>query len=211
MSDSKGPITQFLCAAARGDADARERFWQLVYDELYRLASAQLANDGLRRHMQPTSLVHEAYRRLAGDKTLSFESRRHFFAAAAEAMRRIRVDDARKRKREKRGGGRQQVPLADDPPERRGAGGGTEAGAVRGGGSFSHWEADPAELLAVNEALEKLRAVDPLKAELVGLRYFAGLSVDETAAVMGVSPRTVDNEWRFARAWLRRELGDEVD
>jgi len=178
------PITELLAAAAGGDGKAQRRLWAAIYAELVRRAQHQLANDALRRRIQPTTLVHEAYLRLVGDEPVHWSSRRHFFAAAAEAMRRIRVDDARKRDRLRRGAGQEPQPLAELPV-------GND---------------DPATLLAVDEALEKLRDRDPRKAEIVHLRFFAGLTIDETAEVLGLSPRTVDNEWRFARAWLHFEL-----
>ena len=189
-SDPPNPVTQLLAAASAGDATAQDRLWATVYDELRRLAHGQLAHDACGVALQTTVLVHEAYLRLLGPEgnPANWENRRHFFAAAAEAMRRIRVDDARTRKRLKRGGGQAPQPLID------------EAGADGG---------DPDELLAIDDALNKLAALDARKAEVVKLRFFAGLSVDETANALGVSPRTVDNEWRFARAWLHRELSAE--
>ncbi|MCK4658823.1 MAG: sigma-70 family RNA polymerase sigma factor [Phycisphaerae bacterium] len=179
------PITRLLAAVGRGDAAAHNKLWALVYDELHRLAQHQMAHEAPGRTLQPTSLVHEAYLRLTADEDLQWANRRHFFATAANAMRRIRVDDARKRNRLKRGGGRQRIPLDEDPPA---------------------FDQDPAEVLAINEALEKLKQKDPRKAEVVTLRYFAGLTIDETADALGLSPRSVDSDWRFARAWLRREL-----
>lgn len=178
-------ITRLLQSVQSGDAEARDRLWRLVHDEVYRIAQAQSACDGLSKTLHPTVLVQETFLRLMGTDDASFENRRHFFAAVAESMRRIRVDYARKRKSLKRGGEAQAVALDEDPP------------AI---------DADPAELLAVDEALERLAAIDPERAEVVKLRYFAGLSVDETADAMGVSPRTVSNYWNAARAWLHREL-----
>jgi RNA polymerase sigma factor (TIGR02999 family) len=180
-----GPITQLLDAAAHGDSAALNRLWSSVYEELHQLARAQLAQESPGCSLQPTSLVSEAYLRLIGDGHVEWENRRHFFAAAAKAMRRILVDDARKRGRLKHGGGQPPGPLPDGLPTP---------------------ERDPAKVLAIDEALQKLEQTDPARAEIVMLRYFAGLSIDETAAALGVSPRTVDTEWRFARAWLHREL-----
>jgi RNA polymerase sigma factor (TIGR02999 family) len=179
------PVSRLLAAATQGDASAYNELWSLIYDELHGLAQSQLAREAPGHTVQPTSLVHEAYLRLTADEKVEWANRRHFFAAAAQAMRRIRIDDARKRKRLKRGGGQQPVPLE-------------EAAAT--------FDQDPAEMLAIDEALKKLERIDPRKAEVVLLRYFAGLSVDETAKALEVSPRTVDNEWHFARAWLHREL-----
>jgi RNA polymerase sigma factor (TIGR02999 family) len=180
-----GPITQLLDAAGQGDAAAANRLWSAVYDELHRLALTQLAQEGPGYPLQTTDLVDEAYVRLIGDGPVEWANRRHFFAAAATAMRRILVDDARKRGRQKRGGGQTPEPLLDEPPA-------------------PGW--DPVLVLAIDEALAKLEQADPPRAELVMLRYFAGLSIDETAAALGVSPRTVDTGWRFAKAWLHREL-----
>lgn len=178
-------ITLLLQSVQSGDAEARDRLWRMVYDEVYRIAQAQAAGDRLGKTLHPTVLVQEVFLRLMGTEGVSFENRRHFFAAVAESMRRIRVDYARKRKSLKHGGGARAVTLEEDPP------------AI---------DADPAELLAVNEALDRLAAIDPDRAEVVKLRYFAGLSVAETADAMGISPRTVDNYWQAARVWLHREL-----
>ncbi len=179
------PITELLAAVGRGDGAAREKLWALIYEELHRLAHCELGGHNPLRNPHPTSLVHEAYFRLTANEPVEWANRRHFFAAAAKAMRCIRIDDVRKRNRLKRGGGRQPAPLGEAPPG---------------------LNQDPAELLAVDEALNKLEEKDPRKAEIVMFRYFAGLTRDETAAALEVSPRTVDNEWRLARAWLYREL-----
>ncbi|MFH1748674.1 MAG: sigma-70 family RNA polymerase sigma factor [Planctomycetota bacterium] len=196
-SHPTNPVTQLLDAAAQGDTAAVDTLWSTVYEELYRLARAQLAQESPDCHLQTTSLVNEAYLRLIGDGPVAWNNRRHFFGAAAQAMRRILVDDARSRGRLKRGGGQAPKSLLDDPaaPEK-----------------------DPAKLLAIHEALNQLEQVDPPRAEIVLLRYFAGLSIDETAAAMGVSPRSIDTGWRFAKAWLHRELsigdstyGDKAD
>ncbi len=180
-----GPVTQLLVAAGRGDAAAADRLWSAVYDELRRVARCQLAREGPGCTLDSTSLVHEAFLRLTGDEPIEWANRRHFFGAAARAMRRIRVDDARKRGRFKRGGGQQPELSNEEPPV---------------------FDDDPVEVLAVDEALQNLEHTAPRQAEVVMLRYFAGLSVDETAGALDVSPRTVDYEWRFARAWLHREL-----
>ncbi|MHC4094028.1 MAG: ECF-type sigma factor [Planctomycetota bacterium] len=180
-----GPVTQLLEAAAQGDAAAVNRLWSAVHKELHRLAQAQLAREGSSCSLQTTELVNEAYLRLIGDSPVEWDNRRHFFAAAAKAMRRILVDDARRRGRAKRGGGQPPAPLLDEPPVPA---------------------QDPVRVLAIEEALQKLEQVDPPRAEIILLRYFAGLSIDETAAALGVSARTVDTRWRFAKAWLHREL-----
>ena len=186
MDGTQSQITSLLSAVGNGDAGAAERLWRAVYDELHRVAKARMAREGRRGDLQTTVLVQEAYLRLLGGEGATVPAnRRHFFAAAANAMRQFLVDDARRRGRAKRGGGRRPGELG-------------EAAAAL--------DCDPAEVLALDEALAKLRAHDERKAEIVQLRYFAGLSVDEAAEVLGVSPRMVDKEWRFAKAWLHREL-----
>ena len=184
-----GSLTQLLTAVNNGDTDAQDTLWTLVYSELRRIAGAQMRREVRGDALQTTALVNEAYLRLVGNEDVQWANRRHFFGAAAEAMRRIRVDDARRRGRLKRGGGQAAEPLQEEP-------------AVAG-----H---DPSEVLAINDSLAELEQQDARKAEVVKLRYFAGLSVDDTAHALGLSPRTVDNEWRFARAWLHRALS-QVD
>jgi len=178
-------VTELLAAVAQGDTSARGRLWSLVYDELHRVAQRQMADEAPGRTLQTTALVNEAYLRLVGRENIQWVNRRHFFSTAAKAMRSIRIDDARKRKRLKRGGDRQAAPLDETA------------------GSFDQ---DPDEVLAIDEALTKLEQTHPLQAEVVMLRYFTGLTVEETAHALDVSPRTVDREWLFARAWLHREL-----
>ena len=178
-------ITDLLAISAQGDASVTEELWSVLYDELHRIARAQVAAEPSRRSLQPTTLVHEAYFRLFGGPEVQWTNRRHFFSAAAEAMRRIRIDDARKRNRLKRGSGRQPSAMADEPPI---------------------FDQNPIEVVAIGEALEELERQDARKAEVVKLRYFTGLTVDESAAVLNVSPRTVDKDWAFARAWLHRRL-----
>ncbi len=200
MSQPVSAVTQLLDAAAQGDAAAVNRLWSTVYEELHDLARAQLAREGPGCSLQSTSLVNEAYLRLIGDGHVEWANRRHFFSAAAKAMRRICVDDARRRERLKRGGGPAQPVGPADASDWSARAPGTLLGDPPAP------EQDPAEVLAIDEALQKLEQTDPRRAELVMLRYFAGLSIDETAAALGVSPRTVDTEWRFAKAWLHREL-----
>jgi RNA polymerase sigma factor (TIGR02999 family) len=185
MESSCGPITELLSQAGAGDELARGRLWSAVYDELRGLARAQLANERGGHVLQPTALVHEAYFRLVGGDGIQFNGRGHFFSAAARAMRQIRVDDARNRQRLKRGGGRGAQRL-DEP--------------------VAVFDDDPTTVIAIDEALERLHALDPRKGELVTLRYFAGLTEEETAAALGVSRRTVQQDWKLARAWLHREL-----
>ncbi len=185
-------LTLLLKAAAGGTPGAVDRLWSAVYEELRRLARGQLAQSGGRRWMDSTTLVHEAYLRLVGPEPIEWDNRRHFFGAAARAMRNIRVDAARRRAAARRGGDRAPAALDGHEPV---------------------FDDDPTEVMAVDEALRKLEAVSPRRAEVVMLRYFAGLSIDETAQVLGVAPRSVDEEWRFAKAWLHRELsrGESAD
>ncbi len=182
-------VTQLLDAVAQGGSEAVEKLWSAVYDELRRMAESRMAKELPGRTLQPTALVNEAYLRLVGDGRVHWKNRRYFFAAAANAMRQILVDDARRRKRLKRGGGAKQGELLDWCPP-----------AI---------EQDPGELLAINEAMEQLAQEEPRLAEVVGLRYFVGLTIDETAETLGVSPRTVDLDWRIARAWLHRALSGD--
>jgi RNA polymerase sigma factor (TIGR02999 family) len=186
MSD----VTQILHAIAEGDPSAASQLLPLVYDELRRLAGHRLARQSPGQTLQPTALVHEAYLRLVGDAQESdWESRGHFFAAAAEAMRRILVENARRKGRRKRGGGLTRLDF--------GAAEQVTVPEVR------------EDLLALDEALTKLAVTDPQAAQLVQLRYFAGLSIPEAAKGLGVAPRTADRLWAFARAWLLREIGGD--
>lgn len=175
MSD----VTRLLDAAAAGDRQAAAALLPLVYDELRKLAAARMTHEKPGQTLNATALVHEAYLRLVGDQ--QFDGRGHFFAAAAEAMRRILVENARRKGREKRGGGRVRVDL--DRVEL----------AV---------EESPEDLLALDEALTQLGAEDSVVASVVNLRYFAGLTIEETAANLGVSVRTANRHWAYARAWL---------
>jgi RNA polymerase sigma factor (TIGR02999 family) len=178
-------VTQLLAAISGGDSRASSELLPLVYEELRKLARSYMAKENAPQTLQPTALVHDAYLRLIGQQDVSWNSRGHFFGAAAQAMRRILVERARDRASLKRGGDKARVSLSDDKL-------GVEP---------------PAEdLLALDECLDKLKAYDPRKCEVVMLRYFAGLTVDETAAAMSLSSATVRNEWSFARAWLMREI-----
>ena len=179
-------VTELLSEIDAGDPGAAERLLPLVYDELRRLAAAKLTHEQPGQTLQATALVHEAYLRLVRDDDAEhWNGRGHFFAAAAEAMRRILIDNARRRDRKKHGGEFQQadLPLA-----------GVAAPDV------------PNDLLGLNEALERLTQHDPQSGELVKLRYFAGLTIPQAAEILGVSPRKADFLWSFARAWLRREI-----
>ena len=177
-------LTLILQAAAAGDRSAAERVLPLVYDELRRLAAARLGRLPAGQTLEPTALVHEAYLKLVGRGDPGWQGRAHFFGAAARAMRDILVDQARRKAALKRGGAGQRCELAPElaqiePPE---------------------------DLLAVHEALQRLETEDPRKGEIVMLRYFAGLSAAETAAALDVSERTIEREWRYIKAWLRRQL-----
>jgi RNA polymerase sigma factor (TIGR02999 family) len=187
-------VTELLQAWGAGDALAREALVPLVYDELRRQARQALGREGMGHTLQATALVHEAWLRLGDQHDARWEGRGQFFAIAAQVMRRVLVDHARTRRALKRGGGAVQVSLGD--AERAGG-----LGEASGGMPL-----DAVDVLALDDALARLAALDPQKARLVDLRYFAGLSIPEAAAVLGVSPATVGREWAVARMWLRREL-----
>jgi len=182
MSD----VTRILAAIDQGDSRAAEQLLPLVYGELRRLAASKMAHEAPGQTLQATALVHEAYLRLLdGEKDQQWNSRGHFFAAAAEAMRRILVERARHKRSLKAGGGRRRQELPD----------------------IEMADAGPhLDLLALHEALTKLEQQDPRRAELVKLRFFAGLTIAEAARVLGVSASTADNDWAYARSWLRLEI-----
>lgn len=183
MSD----VTRILNAIERGDAKPADELLPLVYEELHLLAAQKLAQEPPGQTLQATALVHEAYIRLVGGQRLNWDSRGHFFVAAAEAMRRILVENARRKKRLKRGGQFQRVQLdespASDPNERPGD-----------------------DLIALDEALVELARKDARKADLVKLRYFAGLSIPQAARALGISHATAERDWLYARCWLRAEI-----
>jgi RNA polymerase sigma factor (TIGR02999 family) len=180
-------VTRILSAIEQGDPQAAEHLLPLVYDELRKLAAQKLAQEKPGQTLQATALVHEAYVRLVDvEKAQHWDSRRHFFAAAAEAMRRILVDSARRKRTEKHGGQRQRISLEN-------------VEAVD--------QSRSTDLLALDEALTKFAAEDPVKAQLVILRYFAGLSVQEAATSLGIARATADRYWSYARTWLYCELG----
>jgi RNA polymerase sigma factor (TIGR02999 family) len=186
-------VTSILEAAAHGDPQAADQLLPLVYDELRKLAAARLAQEKPGQTLQATALVHDAYIRLVGGQesgirdqaSVKWNSRGHFFAAAAEAMRRILVENARRKARVKHGGDLQRLDI--------------EPGDLLAAESSD-------DLLALDEALDRLAAGDSQAAELVKLRYFAGLTIPQAAEVLSVSPRKADSLWSFARAWLRREI-----
>jgi RNA polymerase sigma factor (TIGR02999 family) len=182
MSD----VTHILSAIEQGDPHAAEQLLPLVYGELRKLAAAKLGQEKPGQTLQATALVHEAYLRLVGgDDEQQWQSRGHFFAAAAEAMRRILLNRARDKRRLKRGGGRQRLDLSR-----------IEIAL----------DTDPEELLALGEALEKLSDTDKIAAQLVNLRFFAGLSLKQAAESLGIAQRTAERQWAFARAWLYDQL-----
>jgi RNA polymerase sigma factor (TIGR02999 family) len=178
-------VTQMLESIRAGDPQAADRLLPLVYDELRRIAAGKMAREASGHTLQPTALVHEAWLRMVGDGNERFDGRPHFFAVAAEAMRRILVEAARRKRSLKRGGSAAREPLQEE-----------------------HLIANPQEdeLLAVDEALDLLAAEDPTAADLVKLRYMAGMTMEEAAAALGLSLRTAERRWTFARAWLRRKI-----
>ena len=181
-------VTQVLAAIDAGDPQAAGQLLPLVYEELRRLAAAQMAHERPGHSLNATALVHEAYLRLVGEQ--HFANRSHFFRVAAEAMRRILIDQARRKQRLKHGGQHVRVPLSDIEPAA---------------------EAPAEELLALDAALDRLTAIDPIKAELVKLRYFAGLSEEEAATALGISRATASRYWTFAQAWLIHDLEEKAE
>ena len=178
-------VTRILNAIEQGNVTAAEELLPLVYEELRHLASRQMSRESPGQTLQATALVHEAYIRLVGAEAQNWKGRTHFFIAAAEAMRRILIENARRKQRLKRGGGQKKVDLEDAEP------------AV----------AEPAEdIVALNEALEKLELEDPTKANLVKLRYFAGLTTKQAAEILGISQATAERYWSYARVWLFYEI-----
>jgi RNA polymerase sigma factor (TIGR02999 family) len=179
-------VTHILSAIEQGDPHAAEQLLPLVYDELRQLAAQKLAHEKPGQTLQATALVHEAYLRLVDvDKAQHWNSRGHFFAAAAEAMRRILVEQARRRRRVKHGGDRQRVGLEE---------------------ALSIAEAPADDLVALDEALNRFEKVDPVAAQLVKLRYFAGLPMPQVAKTLGLSLRTAERNWTYAKTWLHRAL-----
>jgi RNA polymerase sigma factor (TIGR02999 family) len=180
-------VTQILSAIEQGDTQAAEQLLPLVYDELRKLAAQRLAREAPGQTLQATALVHEAYLRMIGSETPSWNGRGHFFSAAAEAMRRILIEKARRKKAEKCGGALRRVDLdAVDVPA----------------------DARSQDVLALDEALSRLAAEDPTKAELVKLRFFGGLSVEDAGRVLGISRATADRYWSYARVWLYSALSE---
>jgi len=185
--ESMSDATLLLTRIEQGDPRAAEKLLELVYEELRRLASSKMAREGPGQTLQPTALVHEAWLRLVGDKNQQFENRAHFFSAAAEAMRRILIDRARRKLARRHGGEFERIDLE--------------------GQDLAVPAADQ-QLLAVHEVLDKLTAEHPVQAEVVKLRYFAGMTNEETAQVLGISVSTVKNYWTFARTWIFQEINN---
>lgn len=184
-SDQQKPVTELLLSWSKGDLEAREELMPLVYDELRRLAASYLRRERPDHTLQPTALVNEAYLKLVEEKSVNWHSKSHFFGVSAKLMRRILVDHARGHLAEKRGSGMPKVGL-------------TEAIAMS--------QEQPADLLALDESLTRLAELDPQQGRIVELRVFAGLSVEETAELLKISPATVKRDWAVAKGWLLREV-----
>ena len=180
-------VTRILNAIEGGEEKAADRLLPLVYDELRRLASQKLARESPGQTLQATALVHEAYMRLIGEQAQNWTSRRHFFIAAAEAMRRVLIDHARRKKSQKRGGNHQRISLDEVSP-------------------LSEASCSVEDLMALDEALTRFSLEDSIKADVVKLRYFAGLTIEQTAEILCISPTTTKLHWAYARAWLLREI-----
>jgi RNA polymerase sigma factor (TIGR02999 family) len=178
-------VTRVIEAIQRGDPKAADELLPLVYEELRKLAASKMANEAAGNTLQPTALVHEAWTRLVGSDNPKFAGRAHFFAAAADAMRRILIDRARSKRSLRHGGGQIRVDIQEI--------------------DLAAPDADD-QLLAINEALDKLAAQDPIEAQLVKLRYFVGLTVEEASGLLHISPRTAKNYWAHARTWLYHEI-----
>lgn len=183
------PITQLLIAWSDGRREALESLMPLVYEDLHRMAGGYMRREPAGHPLQPTALVHEAYVRLIDQRQVKWRNRAHFFGVAAGMMRRILVDQARLRRAEKRGGGWERVTLVDDDVAADGP--------------------DIVDVVALHESLERLAAFDPQQERIVELRYFGGLTIEETAEVLGISAATVVREWTIAKAWLRADLSGQ--
>ena len=199
MTQASTDVTLLFHRIDGGDEAARADLWSLVYGELRRLASGQMSAERVQHTLQPTALVHEAWLRLVGQQGSGFDGRGHFFSVAAEAMRRILVEHARRRNAQRRGGGRPRMDVGTSTLDRLGA---------------SRPELIDGDVEALDAALDRLEATGrhERKCQVVKLRFFAGMSIDEVAEVLDISPATVKRDWEFAKAWLGRELnGREAD
>jgi RNA polymerase sigma factor (TIGR02999 family) len=187
MHPSSGEVTHLLADLKSGKQEAAEKLIPLVYDELRCLAAHYMRQERSDHTLQATALLHEAYLRLVEQRIMNWQSRAHFFAVAAQVMRRILIDYARSHHRAKRGGDLQKVPLEEE--------------------LLLFSQEQSAELVALDDALERLGEMAPRQSRVVELRYFGGLTVEETAEVLGMAPKTVKRDWSVARAWLHREIG----
>jgi RNA polymerase sigma-70 factor (ECF subfamily) len=185
---SRDEVTNLLRSWGRGEEDAANRLLAVIYDDLHAQAARAMRREGGEHTLQATALVHEAYLRLVDQKHVDWKNRAHFFAIAAQSMRRVLVDHARGRLAEKRGGGVEKVTLSD--------------------AAVGSNDDDAVDVLALHDALERLAALDADQARVVELRYFGGMNIDETAEALGISAATVKREWAVARAWLKRELSE---
>jgi RNA polymerase sigma factor (TIGR02999 family) len=188
-------VTLLMAAAAGGDKSAADRLLPLVYDQLRKAAQLGLAGERAGHTLQATAIVHEAYLKLVGPRDLPWQGRAHFYAAAAEAMRRVLLDHAKARGRVKRGGGLGRIDLDNT--------------ATLGGPDADDHCTNREDFIALDDAIGRLASKDPRMAEVVRLRFYAGLEISQVASALGVSERTVKNDWAFAKAWLERELKSE--
>jgi RNA polymerase sigma factor (TIGR02999 family) len=182
--------TRLLIGICAGDQSGVDRLFELVYDDMRELAHKQAARMSPTNTLQPTEVVHEAFLKLVGQQQVDWRGKSHFLAVGAKAMRHILVDYAKRKGRQKRGGGKRRVPLGDDLVI-----------SVR----------NDDDVLAIDEALGKLASISEMRAKIVELRFFAGMTVEEIAGVLSVSKRTVEGHWTYAKAWLRRELAERVE
>jgi RNA polymerase sigma factor (TIGR02999 family) len=197
----RGDVTRLLQQWAGGDARALEELWPLVYEDVRRLARRQMARERGDHTLQGTALVNEAFIRLSGQRVLEWQNREQFLSLAAQIMRRVLVDHARQRGAQRRGDGAQRVSLHD-----------TQAAfEVDAAQALDYFDDDRVDVLAIDAALTRLQQIDAPQGKIVELRYFGGLTLEETASVTGVSLATVKREWAMARAWLRRELATGED
>lgn len=188
MSSEEVDVAKLLEELANGQHDAADELMPLVYDRLRLLARKLLRHESAAHTLQPTALVNEAYLRMVGQNQVDWQGKTHFFAIGAKMMRRILVDHARRKLSKKRGGGMHRIELADD---------------------LCVSNRNDEDVMAIEEALDKLSELDPRQAQIVELRFYGGLTVEEVAEVLGVSKRTVESDWTMLRAWLRRELSGE--
>ncbi len=185
IASTQSEVTQLLRAWSQGDQSVLNELYQLVYDELHRLAHRYMRRENAGHTLQTTALVNEAYLRLADAKTLEWQDRAHFFAVSANVMRRILIDEARARRAERRGGDNLMIAIDE---------------------ALDDGKEEDLDLIALDLALDGLAKINQRQSKVVELRYFGGLTVEETAAVLGVGPDTVMRDWRFAKAWLKREM-----